>query len=96
MAEDAGLRHINRMVLGSQSESGIERKGREGFLAHEEAIGLLPSPTALIGAIVATRIKGHLRLIDKGSKLLFDVFSELGRLRPGLVHVFERLLRRND
>lgn len=96
MPEDAGLCHINSMVLGCQSESGIERKGRHGFLAHKEAIGLFPSSLALIGTIVATRIKWHLRLIDKGRKLLLDVFSELGRLRPGLVHVLESLLRRDD
>lgn len=96
MAEYAGLRHINSMVLGGQSESGVECKGWKGFLAREEANGLLPSSTALVGTIVATRIKWHLRLIDKGRKLFLDIFSELGRLRPGLVHVLECLLRRDD
>ena len=96
MPEDAGLGHIDSMVLSGQSESLIEHEGRHGFLAHKEAIGLLPGSVALIGTIVASRIKWHLRLIDKGRKLLLDVFSEFGRLRPGLVHVLESLLRRND
>lgn len=96
MPENAGLGHINCMILCGQSEPFVESKGRHGFLVHEEGIGLLPSSIPLIGTIVASRIKWHLRLIDERRQLLLHVFSELGRLRPGLVHVLEGLLRRND
>jgi hypothetical protein len=87
VAENTSFSHIYGMVFSSQGEPLVEDIGWKWVLTGQEGVGLLPGSLTLVCTVVASRIKWHHRLVDKGRELFFHIFCKLLRLGAGFIYI---------